>query len=99
MVPVQQCCCFCVVQLAADTSQWEIYPLVVPVKVLELPLLLLLLPGLMRLLWLTPVELCIPVCKSLRVEAPLPFVLGCWLVVYQVERVLLWHKANNFHIS
>ena len=58
------------------------YPLVVSVKVLELPLLLLLLSGLMWLFRLTPVKLCVSVCKSLRVEAPLSLVLLCWPVVY-----------------
>ena len=59
-----------------------VYPLVVSVKVLELPLLLLLLSGLMWLFRLSPIELGIPMCKSLRVEAPLPLVLLCWSVVY-----------------
>ena len=61
------------------------YPLVIPVKVLKLPLLLLLLSGLVRLFRLTPVKLCVSVCKPLRVEAPLSFVLLCWPVVYQMK--------------
>ena len=67
--------------MQCSLSLW-VYPLVVPMKVLELPLLLLFLPSLMRLLWLSTIELCIPVRKCLRIEAPLSFVLGCWLVVY-----------------
>lgn len=66
-----------------------LYPLVVTVEILKLPLLLLFLSGLVWLLRLTPAELCIPVSKSLRVEAALSLVLRCWLVVYKMERVLL----------
>ena len=66
------------------------YSLVVSVEVLKLPLLLLLLSSLVWLFRLAPVELCISVGKSLRVEAPLSLVLLCWSVVYKVERVLLY---------
>ncbi len=65
------------------------YPLIVSMEVLELPLLLLFLPGLVWLFRLTPAELCVPVCKPLRVEAALSLVLCSWLVVYKVKRVLL----------
>ena len=65
------------------------YPLVVSMEILELPLLLLFLSGLVWLFRLTPAELCVPVGKPLRVEAPLSLVFCSWLVVYKVKRVLL----------
>lgn len=71
------------------------HPLVVSVKVLELPLLLLLLSGLMWLFRLTPIKLCVPVCKSLRIEAPLSLVLLCWSVVYKMKRVLLYNIRSS----
>ena len=61
------------------------YPLVVSVKVLELPLLLLLLSSLMWLFRLSTVELCVPVCKSLWVEPPLSLILLCGSIVYEME--------------
>jgi len=69
------------------------YPLVVSMEVLELPLLLLFLPGLVWLFRLTSAELCVPVCKPLRVEAALSLVLCSWLVVYKVKRVLLRQQS------
>lgn len=65
------------------------YPLVVPVEILKLPLLLLFLSSLVWLFRLTTAELCVSVCKPLRVKTPLSLVLCCWSVVYKVERVLL----------
>lgn len=70
------------------------YPLVVSVKILELPLLLLLLSSLMWLFRLTPVELCVPVCKALGVEPPLSLVLLCGSIVYEVEGVLLCSRGS-----
>lgn len=70
------------------------YPLVVSVEILELPLLLLLLSGLMWLFRLTPIELCVPVCKALGVETPLSLVLLCGSVVYEVEGVLLCNRSE-----
>ena len=61
------------------------HPLVVSVKVLELPLLGLFLPGLVGLLRLATVELCVSVCKSLRVEPTLSLLLLVRPVVYQVK--------------
>ena len=58
-------------------------------EVLELALLGLLLPSLVGLLRLAPIELCIPVRKSLRIESALALVLLVWPVVYQMEGVLL----------
>lgn len=58
-------------------------------EVLELPLLGLFLSGLVRLFRLAAVELCIPVCEPLWIEAALPLLLLVRSVVYQMKRVLL----------
>ena len=85
------CAPYALSEIAATSVNPEMnYPLIVSVEVLELPLLLLLLSSLVWLFRLTPVKLCVPVCESLRVEAPLSLVLLCWSVIYKVERVLLY---------
>lgn len=74
-------------------------PLVISVEVLELALLGLFLPSLVRLLWLAAVELCVPVCKPLGVEPPLALLLLVWPVVYKMERVLLQVLTHFEHNS